>query len=337
YVKSAYNLYSILLESDYEILEGKKLIVVPDDKLSYIPFDAMLTAESDTSRLNFRKLPYLVKEYPISYTYSATLLFDYFENEKEAQKDLLAFAPIYTGADILNAGQDTLRSGLLPIPAVDQEVESISNYVSTDKYMDSLAQEKTFKKLAPHYDILHLAMHTIINDTLPMFSKLAFSSPNSGDSEDGWLNTNEIYTMDLKARMAVLSACNTGSGKLQKGEGVMSLARGFLYAGCPSIVMTLWEVEDESGVNIMSDFYRLLSKGKSKNEALRLAKLGHIENADPLKAHPHYWLGYVAVGNPDPLYFSKDIYFILVVFGLVILVLIDQVYRKKRARKKLIS
>ncbi len=333
YVKSAYNLYSTLLKTDSGRLEGKKLIVVPDDKLSYIPFDAMLTSESDTTKLNFRNLPYLVKDYPISYTYSATLLFNYFENEKEAKKDLLAFAPVYTGADILTADQDSSRAHLLPIPAVDQEIEAIGNHVSMDKFMDSLAQEKTFKRLAPDYDILHLAMHTIINDTLPMFSRLAFSSPNAGDYEDGWLNTNEIYTMDLKARMAVLSACNTGSGKLQKGEGVMSLARGFLYAGCPSIVMTLWEVEDESGANIMGNFYKLLSKGKGKNEALRLAKLEHIKNADPLKAHPHYWLGYVAVGNPDPLYFSKDIYFILVVFGLVILILIDQVYRKKRRSK----
>ena len=335
YVKAAYNLYSTLLDSDSDILEGKKLIVVPDDKLSYIPFDAMLTSESDTNKLNFRTLPYLVKDYSVSYTYSATLLFNYFENEKKAKKDLLAFAPVYTGTGILNenVNGDSLRNTLLPIPAAYQEVNLIGKYISTDKFIDSLAQERIFKELASEYDILHLAMHTIINDTLPMFSKLAFSSPDPDDPEDGWLNTNEIYTMDLNARMAVLSACNTGSGKLQKGEGVMSLARGFLYAGCPSIVMTLWEVEDESGANIMSDFYRLLSKGKSKNEALRLAKLAHIEHADPLKAHPHYWLGYVAVGNHDPLYFSKDIYFILVVFGLFVLLLADQLYRKRARRK----
>ncbi len=332
YVKSAHNLYSTLLGSDNEVIEGKKLIVVPDDKLSYIPFDAMLSQESDTTRLNFRKLPYLVKDYPISYTYSATLLFNYFENEKEAKKDVLAFAPIYNNGNMLGSETENERDQLMPIPAVDQEVKSIEDFVSADVFKDSMAQEKVFKNLASEYDILHLAMHTIINDTLPMFSKLAFSSPNKGDFEDGWLNTNEIYTMDLKARMAVLSACNTGSGKLQKGEGVMSLARGFLYAGCPSIVMTLWEVEDESGATIMGNFYRLLSKGKSKNEALRLAKLEHIESADPLKAHPHYWLGYVAVGNPDPLYFSKDIYFILVIFGLIILLIADQLYRKKKSR-----
>ncbi|MGQ8336662.1 CHAT domain-containing protein [Sunxiuqinia sp. A32] len=330
YVKSAYNLYSELIKPQAEVFEGKQLIVVPDDKLSYIPFDAMLSSLSDTTKLNFRNLPYLVNDYSISYTYSATLLFNYFENDKQASKDLLAFAPSYTSS----GSSDSVRTSLLPIPGIDKEVASIGDFLSADVFRDSMALEGEFKKLAPEYDILHLAMHTIINDTLPMFSKLAFSSPHSGDSEDGWLNTNEIYTMDLKARMAVLSACNTGSGKLQKGEGVMSLARGFLYAGCPSIVMTLWEVEDESGAQIMHDFYRLISKGKGKNEALRLAKLAHIKKADPLKAHPHYWLGYVAVGNPDPLYFGKEIYFILVIIGLVILFIVDQFYRKNKARRK---
>ena len=96
--------------------------------------------------------------------------------------------------------------------------------------------------------------------------------------------------------------------------------------------MTLWEVEDESGAHIMKDFYKFLSKGKSKNEALRSAKLEHIQNADPLKAHPHYWLGYVVVGNPEPIFKSKDIYFVLIIFGVIIFLFLDQIYRKKKAR-----
>lgn len=332
YSTSAYRLYHVLLQDEKSSLEGKELVVIPDDKLDYIPFDALLSQMPDTTKMNFRTLPYLVKDYSISYTYSATLLFDYFEKDKVAKKDLLAFAPSYEGDTRDYTASAEFRSGLLPLPAVSKEVDFIHKYISGDVFKDSLAQEDRFKKLAPNYDILHLAMHTIINDTLPMYSKLAFSKPYKGEKDDGWLNTSEIYTMNLKARMAVLSACNTGSGKLQKGEGVMSLARGFLYAGCPSIVMTLWEVEDESGAHIMKDFYRFLSKGKSKTEALREAKLEHIRNADPLKAHPHYWLGYVVVGNPDPLYASKDIYFVLVLLGIVVLLIVDQLYRKKKAR-----
>ena len=332
YSTSAYRLYDVLLKDESELLEGKELVIIPDDKLAYIPFDALLSQMPDTSKMNFRTLPYLVNDYSISYSYSATLLFNYFEKEKIAKKDLLAFAPSYQEDERNYTARAECCSGLLPLPAVDKEVGFISEFVTGDVFKDSLAKETRFKDLAPEYDILHLAMHTIINDTLPMYSKLAFTKPYPDEKDDGWLNTSEIYTMDLKARMAVLSACNTGNGKLQKGEGVMSLARGFLYAGCPSIVMSLWEVEDESGAYIMKDFYRFLSKGKSKNESLRAAKLAHINQADPLKAHPHYWLGYVVVGNSKPLYSSNDIYFILVIFAILILLLIDQVYRKKRAR-----
>tara|TARA_R110002050_G_scaffold89774_3_gene188998 strand:+ start:18 stop:3017 length:3000 start_codon:yes stop_codon:yes gene_type:complete len=332
YVTSAYRLYQVLLESDRMVLENRDLVVVPDDKLAYIPFDALLSQMPDTSKMNFRTLPYLVQDYSISYTYSATLLYNYFDKAKLAEKDLLAFAPSYLNDDRDYTEISEYRAGLLPLPAVSKEVDFIGEYVSGDIYKDAAAQESQFKSAASDYDILHLAMHTLINDTLPMYSKLAFSKPGLGNAEDGWLNTNEIYTMDLKARMAVLSACNTGSGRLQKGEGVMSLARGFLYAGCPSIVMTLWEVEDESGAHIMKDFYKFLSKGKSKNEALRSAKLEHIQNADPLKAHPHYWLGYVVVGNPEPIFKSKDIYFVLIIFGVIIFLFLDQIYRKKKAR-----
>ncbi len=332
YAVSAFQLYDVLLDNESMFLDGKDLVIVPDDKLAYIPFDALLSEFPDTTKMNFRVLPYLVRDYSISYTYSATLLYDYFENDKTAKNDLLAFAPSYEGDSRDYTANAEYRAGLLPLPAVKKEVEFIHKYVNGDVFEDSLAQEGRFKEMASDYDILHLAMHTIVNDTLPMYSKLAFSKPYLEEKDDGWLNTNEIYTMDLKARMAVLSACNTGSGKLQKGEGVMSLARGFLYAGCPSIVMTLWEVEDESGAHIMKDFYKFLSKGKSKNESLRSAKLVHIENADPLKAHPHYWLGYVVVGNADPLFGSKDFYFILVIFWVIVLLFIDQVYRKRKAR-----
>ncbi|KOH43249.1 hypothetical protein NC99_39170 [Sunxiuqinia dokdonensis] len=332
YVTAAYQLYQVLLDPDRLVLENRELVVVPDDKLAYIPFDALLSQMPDTSKMNFRTLPYLVNDYSISYTYSATLLYNYFDKAKLAQKDLLAFAPSYVDDDRDYTEISEYRAGLLPLPAVSKEVDFVGEYVSGDIFKDSLAQESQFKRAASDYDILHLAMHTLINDTLPMYSKLAFSKPYMDEAEDGWLNTNEIYTMDLKARMAVLSACNTGSGKLQKGEGVMSLARGFLYAGCPSIVMTLWEVEDESGAHIMKDFYKFLSKGKTKNEALRSAKLAHIQNADPLKAHPHYWLGYVVVGNPEPLFKSKDIYFVLIIFGVIVFLFLDQIYRKKKAR-----
>jgi CHAT domain-containing protein len=132
--------------------------------------------------------------------------------------------------------------------------------------------------------------------------------------------------MNLKSRLTVLSACNTGSGRLQKGEGVMSLARAFLYAGCPAIVMTLWSVEDASSANLMIDFYKNLLSGYSKDEALRKAKIKHIKNADPLKAHPYFWLGYVSIGDQRALYHTKTIYFVGMILVFLLAIMIEKFY-----------
>lgn len=332
YSLAAFGLYKKLIEPVADKIKGKSLTIIPHDKLSYIPFDALISQVPDTTRMNFRNLNYLVKDYAISYAYSATLLFES-ESKKKANHKLLIFSPEY---NINNPRKDSETGKfyrLAALPGARDEIISISKYISSTSYSDKKAQEDIFKKDAASYDILHLAMHTIINDSLPMYSKLVFSKPEVTSSDDGCLNAYEVYNMKLNARLAVLSACETGSGKLQGGEGVMSMARGFIYAGCPSVVMTLWQVEDKSGVNIMSDFYRYLSKGKRKDVALRMAKLNHLENSDPLTAHPHFWLGYVTIGNAEPLYTSKDVYFVVFLFISVILILLDYHYRKKRRQK----
>jgi CHAT domain-containing protein len=333
YSTSAYGLYKKLLEPVADKLSGKDITVIPHNKLSYIPFDALLSQMPDTSVMNFRNLNYLVKDYAINYSYSATLLYDYFNQKKKGSESLLIFAPKYNSEAPRIDPETSISYYLRPLSGAKDEVKAINHYIKAETFVDERAQENVFKEEAPEFDILHLAMHTIMNDSLPMFSKLVFSKPNDKSDDDGYLNTYEIYNMKLNARLAVLSACETGTGKLQKGEGVMSMARGFIYAGCPSIIMTLWQVEDKSGVKIMDDFYHFLSNGKRKDVALRLAKLRHLENSDPLTAHPHFWLGYVNIGNPEPLYTSKNIYFILILFLVVMLVFADW-YLRKRSKSK---
>jgi CHAT domain-containing protein len=333
YAVSANSLYKRVLKPIARSISGKDLTIIPHDKLSYIPFDALLTEMPDTSEMNFRNLHYLIKDFVVNYSYSATLLYNYSGSKKKGSKSLIAFSPEYK-ADIprLVPGTSTQYS-LSPLPGAVDEVKGISRYIKADVFINSYAQENEFKDRVSDFDILHMAMHTIINDSLPMFSKLVFSLPGKDTKEDGYLNTYEIYNMKLNARLAVLSACSTGTGKLQKGEGVMSMARGFVYAGCPSIVMTLWQVEDKSGVQIIKDFYYYLSKGKRKDVALRMAKLKHLEGSDPLTSHPHYWLGYVNIGDPEPLFTSKDVYFILLLFVAILFVFADW-YIRKRPRDK---
>jgi CHAT domain-containing protein len=334
YAVSGYGLYEILLRPIANKIKGKDLTIIPHDKLSYIPFDALISQMPDTSQMNFRNLNYLIKDYVVNYSYSATLLYDYFDQKKTTSKSMLVFSPEYIAQEPRVDSVTTKKYFLNPLPGAADEVRAISKYMKADTFVDKYAQENLFKIKSSQFDILHLAMHTIINDSLPMLSKLVFSSPDSKSEDDGYLNTYEIYNMKLNARLTVLSACETGTGKLQKGEGVMSMARGFIYAGCPAIVMTLWKVEDMSGVKIMEDFYYYLSKGKRKDVSLRMAKLNHLESSDPLTSHPHYWLGYVSIGNPEPLFTNKNIYFIVIIILAVLLVLADRYFRKKPRDKR---
>ncbi len=195
---------------------------------------------------------------------------------------------------------DSLRGSMIRLNWAEKEVTSISELMNGEVYCYDRATEKTFKEKAPNAGILHIATHAVVNDVNPLFSKLIFSpDPNSG--EDGFLNTYELYNLKLKATMVVLSACNTGYGKLVRGEGIMSLARGFMYAGCPSLVISLWSVDDRSTSELMKSYYIRLVQGKSKDAALREAKLEFLKNADEVKANPFYWSGMIFIGNTDPL------------------------------------
>lgn len=129
-----------------------------------------------------------------------------------------------------------------------------------------------FKLSSRDYRVLHLAMHAIVDDTNPMHSKLVFTQKQDS-VEDNFLHAYEIYNMNIPAQMTVLSACETGYGKLAKGEGIMSLGRAFAYAGCPSVVMSHWAVNDASTAKLMEYFYKYLSYGEAKDRALQLAKL----------------------------------------------------------------
>ncbi|HEY5510528.1 MAG TPA: CHAT domain-containing protein [Prolixibacteraceae bacterium] len=320
FTKNASDLYKQLIEPVTTNLQNYRLVIVPDDKLSYIPFDALLSSEADTTRMNFSSLDYLVHHHAISYTYSATLLYYYFQNNLRFSNKIAAFAPDYNS-----------KPDFLPLPGAEIEVAGITRIISGDKYSGSKATKQSFIANAGKYDILHLAMHTILNDTLPLYSKMVFSPGVSG-TEDRTLNTYEIYNLKLRSGMVVLSGCNTGSGKLQKGEGVMSLARAFLYAGCPSIIMTLWNVEDASSSSMMIDFYRNIKNGYSKDEALRRAKVSYISQADPMKSHPYFWLGYVSIGKQTPLFKSKAGYFAGLIIFVFLAIVLEKWYFKRKKR-----
>jgi CHAT domain-containing protein len=339
FVSSASQLYKILIEPVKGYLKNKRLIIIPDAEIGYISFDILLTRQPKANETDFRDLPYLITQNSISYAVSATLLFnDFKKTGKKVERRLLAFAPTYDNIknidikDLTNKRSE--RSVLMPIPGVQKEVKNISKIFNSSVFEDKQATESNFKDQAGNFGLLHLAMHTIINDENPLYSKLVFYQ-NDDQKNDGLLNTYELFNMDLNAQLAVLSACNTGTGMLQQGEGIMSLARGFFYAGVPSIVMTLWSVEDYSGVELMTSFYSGLAEGKTKDEALRQAKLNYLQNSDQLKAHPHFWAAYVNIGDTTPLNMSKSIRYLWLYIGLSTLFIIGILFViiKKRNRR----
>jgi len=327
-------LYKNLILPFKNQIQHKKITIIPDGKLSYIPFDALLVNLPDTMKMiEFNQLSYLIRDYCINYSNSANLLFKQKSPDKKTLIKAVAFAPEYKKGEIIEVANRYLS--LIPLPGVQREVDEIAKVIKTKIFRGEDATEENFRNNAEKYDILHLAMHAFINDSLPAFSSLAFTQVASEDpTKNGLLNTMDIYNFKLNAKLTVLSACDTGSGQLKKGEGIMSLARGFFYAGCPSIIMSLWEVEDESGTQIMTSFYKNIKKGKDKDEALRLAKLEYLESVNSRRAHPHYWLGFVSIGDNSALYLSYDFYFFILLILSLSGIGIDQAIRIKKARKK---
>ena len=311
FVSASYQLYNKLLLPVQSVIKGKDIIIIPDGELGYLSFDVLLTSLPDTTKTIYRKLPYLIRESALSYAPSATTFFD--ELNRRSSKNngkIIAFGPEYgeenTTLDQKDENGNLFRNILSNLANTQDEINNLKKYFNVKVYLGKNATESAFKKDAADYRVLHLAMHTIINNENPLYSKLIFFKPKGDTLEDGMLNASELINIELHADMAVLSACNTGSGKMRKGEGIMSLSRDFFYAGVPGIIMTAWAVEDRAGVVLMEYFYKYIAQGKPRNEALRLAKLEYLDNCDKLTSHPHYWASYMNVGDISPLEnFSK--------------------------------
>jgi CHAT domain-containing protein len=336
----SHELYMTLFKPVEKYLVSDKVILVPDEILSYIPFEILLFQMPNDKTTDYRNLSYLIKNYLLGYSYSASLILDNPRKKDLARnKQVLAMAPAYHGkmsADLFPFLSQAGGLNLNPLPGAYEEVTCVTEILKGRRLIDSMATEKAFKKYAPEYGILHLAMHTLINNRNPMFSKLVFTPWLKGPDE-GLLNTYELYNMQLHASLVVLSACRSGDGILQKGEGIMSLARGFLYAGCPSLVMTLWNVEDRSGLEIMHQFYHQIRKGHGKNYALRQAKLKYLASAPPHKTHPYYWAGYLQIGEMYAIFTPLYVRIIPVVLLLVLIVMIASAWRSMKRSKRRFS
>ena len=330
--KTGYRLYQKIIEPITPYLISKKLVISPDNILSYIPFETIPTSPSTGNRILYNKIPYLMNEFDISYTYSVTFMAESMRRERRFSNRLIAFAPSYSepidiGSVLMNRQTD---NGVLPdLPYAKHEAEYVSSVTNGRLYENDQAKETVYKSESGKYDIIHLAMHTILNDKDPMYSTLIFSSAIDS-TDDSYLKTYEIYSIPLLAKMVVLSSCNSGAGYLYSGEGILSLARGFMYSGSESVVMAMWEIEDRSGTEIVKSFYDNLKKGYSKSSSLRRARIRYLRQADQLRSHPYFWSSLVVYGNNSPLYYSRYLFLFLSIAGMIlILFLLFYLWRRR--------
>lgn len=331
FITSSAGLYrKILSPVEEELREVDKLIIVPAGALNYIPFD-ILVQHSGQPPASLKELPWLLKKFQIRNAYSAGIDFSGITNGATGEReDVVCFAPEYEAGEAYEAlaSTDKLRSRLIPLEWNTREIQQIEALFDGRNYMNNEATERAFKASVADYKILHLAMHAFVDDEDPMNSRLVFT--NTKDSvEDGFLHTFELFNMQINADLAVLSACETGSGKWIKGDGVFSLARAFAYAGVNSVVMSQWQVDDQSTSILMSYFYKYLSKGYAKPEALRSAKLDFLEHSDPNRAHPFYWGSFVMIGNPEPVFPSNNRW-VLIAGAALLLLMVIIIFRRSR-------
>ncbi|MCB9316002.1 MAG: CHAT domain-containing protein [Lewinellaceae bacterium] len=292
----------------------KQLLLIPDGKLAYLPFELLLTDDVRVSdKPNYAKLPYVLRQTTVRYEYSAALALAEPVHRK-VKSDFAGFAPGYSGdwtaVDVRGALQencaDAEPADFVPLQNNKAEVSQIAQQLQGQAFLGQAATEAQFRQVASEPRIVHLAMHGFLNDCDPMYSGLVFTNElpkiqadATSTENDGILYAYEIYNLRLNADLAVLSACNTGRGKLAKGEGVISLARAFKYAGCSNVLMSLWQADDQATAQIMRDFYKYLKEGLGKDAAIRQAKLDYLDNNS--RNHPFFWGAFVLIGDNQPL------------------------------------
>lgn len=275
--------------------ETDHLIIIADDALNFLPFECLLTQPADRQHVSFsaRRLQYLLEDYAVNYSYSATLFKEHIaQHATNADYRFLGFAPSFdtkSNTEFRVCDERALHN----LNCNQEEVIGISKVLKGKILTGKLATKESFNELQSQYQILHLATHACLDEVNPSFNRIYFA--------EDYLSNIELYNLKVNSDLVVLSACETGSGQLAKGEGVMSLARGFFYAGCPSVVMSLWSVDDCATSEVMMHFYKFLDQGMTKSEALRQAKLLYLSSAKKAQKHPFYWAGFVQIGNHNAL------------------------------------
>ncbi len=308
-------LYRYLLQPVMDkISNASRLVIIPYNEISYIPFE--LLKDDKNGKL-------LLSKFAISYNYSANFLAG---NKQSPHTDynVLAVAPF--------AGRSNDNLVLPVLPSSGVEIANLPGKQITGPD----ATKSVFISLAGQYPVIHLATHAVANDRDPLGCYIEFYGEKKDPDSLHRLYENEIYNLDMKqARLVILSACETGNGQLVNGEGIVSLSRAFSYAGCKTVITSLWKADDQATAFIMKRLHVYLQQGHSKDDALQKAKLDYINNSDIDDRYktPFYWAHLLLIGDTDPVQQAGFHWYVFALAGLLLLLVAFFVYKKNRAHK----
>jgi CHAT domain-containing protein len=334
FVSASNTLYKTAVEPAAAVIGQKRLLIIADGALNYIPFEALTTSASSA---DYSSLPYLIKSNEIVYSPSASVLgaIRQHGNKPTGRLMLVVADPVFNSNDarargavttaasaetrglgIESAISDVTGQGavasaetakmqglpLARLAGTRTEADQISSLAKSsgsqaDAWLDLNASEENLEtRDISKYRVVHIATHGLLNAERPQFTGVVLSLVGN-KSEDGFLRTDEVFNLKLGAPLVMLSACETGLGKEKRGEGVMGLTRAFMYAGAPTVGVSLWSVADKSTAELMSDFYRRLlgANSPSPSAAMREAQLAMI--AGKQYSAPFYWAPFVLVGE----------------------------------------
>lgn len=303
-----YELYRALWFPLEKYMLTPKVVIVPDRELFNLSFETLTPKPIK----NFHEMAInsLLAKYDISYNFSLLL---YKDKGKVADfsSDYIAFAPGFNKKmkdEYQLAIKDSVKLDktyltLLPQPFSKDLVKQYSKIFNGRYFINENASKDLFINKSKEHKIIHIGTHAESNNISPELSRLIFAKKNDGKEtyDENSLYSYEIYNIDLSSNLAILTACETGKPTYQAGEGMISLAHAFNYAGSESILTSLWEIDEESSAKIVKLFYNNLSEGMPKDEALRKAKLSYIATAEGRTAAPQYWAGLVLIGDISPI------------------------------------
>ncbi len=332
YLQTAHSLYNILLEQPLLHHDANSeitaLTIVPDGILNAIPFQALLRKKSD-SWTNLDNT--ILKKYAVSYHYFCKMALN--TTDKISTKNNFTSFGLESDQPTQNDAQastnPSLRSNSLSkLSFSDDEAIQLAKLMNGKSWVNENATKSNFLKNATNATSIHLATHALLNTENPNVSALVFSKTN--DSLSNLLRLDEIYNHNFNSNMITLSACNTGFGKHQKGEGLQSLARAFNFSKIPSVTATLWSIPDASSAKIMKLYYSNLKQGHSKSAALQKAQLEYVENdeiSSPASRLPFYWSAWTHIGTNDAIEFKQpNNHAYLLFFLLSLIVFIDWIF-----------